>query len=107
MDIKTLIEAFTKSRSEKELNELKEAVLKYQSTYNEIDGMEDWDGEAQGKLYDKLDEQERIIQNIFFPPHVLAFITLYNLDGYDSWEDTLEDFYDDLLNYFTKEEHES
>ena len=89
---------FKETRSQEDL----ETLNKYLNRLNEIssklnDDALELSAEEENKLYDEDETLTDKVLRLLFGDTFFTFIAEYNLDGYDSWEDTVEDLVEDLL----------
>lgn len=98
---------FKETRSQEDLETLNSYLKRLSEISDILNGDEDLDNETENKLYDEdedlTDKTIRLILgDVFF-----VFAGEYNLlDGYDSWEDTIEDLIEDLCTTY-QELHEA
>lgn len=92
---------FQETRSKEDLDTLNGYLLRLQQISVILNGDTELSNEEKNKLYDE-DETltDKVLRLLF------AFIAEYNLDGYDSWEDTIEDLIEDLCTTY-QELHEA
>lgn len=88
---------FKETRSQEDL----ETLNKYLNRLNEIssklnDDALELSAEEENKLYDEDETLTDKVLRLLFGDTFFTFIAEYNLDGYDSWEDTVEDLVEDL-----------
>lgn len=88
---------FKETRSQEDL----ETLNKYLNRLNEIssklnDDALELSAEEENKLYDEDEDLTDKVLRLLFGDTFFIFIAEYNLDGYDSWEDTVEDLVEDL-----------
>lgn len=55
--------------------------------------------EEENKLYDEDEDLTDKVLRLIFGDTFFIFISEYSLDGYDSWEDTVEDLMEDLCTH--------
>lgn len=61
-----------------------------------LNGDTELSNEEENKLYDEDETLTDKVLRLLFGDTFFTFIAEYNLDGYDSWEDTVEDLVEDL-----------
>lgn len=98
---------FKETRSQEDL----ETLNKYLNRLNEIssklnDDALELSAEEENKLYDEDEDLTDKVLRLLFGDTFFIFISEYNLDGYDSWEDTIEDLIEDLCTTY-QELHEA
>lgn len=89
---------FKETRSQEDL----ETLNKYLNRLNEIssklnDDALELSAEEENKLYDEDEDLTDKVLRLLFGDTFFIFISEYSLDGYDSWEDTVEDLME-ILN---------
>lgn len=100
---------FKETRSQEDLETLNSYLKRLSEISDILNGDEDLDNETENKLYDEdedlTDKTVRLIfGDVFFV--FAGFAGEYNLDRYDSWEDTIEDLIEDLCTTY-QELHEA
>lgn len=98
---------FKETRSQEDLETLN-SYLKRLSEISDIllNGDEDLDNETENKLYDEDEDLTDKTVRLIFGDVFFVFAGEYNLDRYDSWEDTIEDLIEDLYTTY-QELHEA
>lgn len=91
---------FKETRSQEDL----ETLNKYLNRLNEIssklnDDALELSAEEENKLYDEDEDLTDKVLRLLFGDTFFIFIREYSLDGYDSWEDTVEDLMEDLCTH--------
>jgi hypothetical protein len=88
---------FKETRSQEDLNTLNKYLKRLSEISNKLnnDALELSD-EEENKLYDEDEDLTDKVLRLLFGDTFFTFIAEYNLDGYDSWEDTVEDLVEDL-----------
>lgn len=91
---------FKETRSQEDL----ETLNKYLNHLSEIssklnDDELELSNEEENKLYDEDEDLTDKVLRLLFGDIFFIFISEYNLDGYDSWEDTIEDLIEDLCTH--------
>ena len=91
---------FKETRSQEDL----ETLNKYLNRLNEIssklnDDALELSAEEENKLYDEDEDLTDKVLRLLFGDTFFIFISEYSLDGYDSWEDTVEDLMEDLCTH--------
>lgn len=87
---------FKETRSQEDLETLNSYLKRLSEISDILNGDEDLDNETENKLYDEDETLTDKILRLLFGDTFFTFIAEYNLDGYDSWEDTVEDLMEDL-----------
>lgn len=97
---------FKETRSQEDLETLN-SYLKRLSEISDIllNGDEDLDNETENKLYDEDEDLTDKTVRLIFGDVFFVFAGEYNLNEYDSWEDTIEDLIEDLYTTY-QELHE-
>lgn len=93
---------FIETRSKEDIDTLHSYLNRLQEISDTLNGDDDLDDETENKLYD---EDETLIDKtlrLMFGDTFFIFISEYNLDGYDSWEDTVEDLIEDLCTTYNE-----
>lgn len=98
---------FKETRSQEDLETLN-SYLKRLSEISDIllNGDEDLDNETENKLYDEDEDLTDKTVRLIFGDVFFVFAEEYNLNEYDSWEDTIEDLIEDLCTTY-QELHEA
>lgn len=88
---------FKETRSQEDLNTLNKYLKRLSEISSKLnnDALELSD-EEENKLYDEDEDLTDKVLRLLFGDTFFTFIAEYNLDGYDSWEDTVEDLVEDL-----------
>lgn len=91
---------FKETRSQEDL----ETLNKYLNRLNEIssklnDDALELSAEEENKLYYEDEDLTDKVLRLLFGDTFFIFISEYSLDGYDSWEDTVEDLMEDLCTH--------
>ena len=87
---------FKETRSQEDLETLNKYLLRLQQISVILNGDNDLSQEEEYKLYDEDEDLTDKVLRLLFGDTFFIFISEYNLDGYDSWEDTVEDLMEDL-----------
>lgn len=98
---------FKETRSQEDLETLN-SYLKRLSEISDIllNEDEDLDNETENKLYDEDEDLTDKTVRLIFGDVFLVFAGEYNLNGYDFWENTIEDLIEDLCTTY-QELHEA
>lgn len=88
---------FKETRSQEDLNTLNKYLKRLSEISSKLnnDALELSD-EEENKLYDEDEDLTDKVLRLLFGDTFFIFISEYILDGYDSWEDTVEDLIEDL-----------
>lgn len=97
---------FKETRSQEDLETLNSYLKRLSEISDILNGDEDLDNETENKLYDEDETLTDKVLRLLFGDTFFTFIAEYNLDGYDSWEDTIEDLIEDLCTTY-QELHEA
>lgn len=97
---------FKETRSQEDLETLNSYLKRLSEISDILNGDEDLDNETENKLYDEDEDLTDKVLRLLFGDTFFIFISEYNLDGYDSWEDTVEDLMEDLCTTY-QELHEA
>lgn len=97
---------FKETRSQEDLETLNSYLKRLSEISDILNGDDDLDDETENKLYDEDETLTDKTLRLMFGDTFFIFISEYNLDGYDSWEDTVEDLMEDLCTTH-KELHEA
>lgn len=97
---------FQETRSKEDLDTLNKYLLRLQQISDTLNSDEDLSTEEENKLYTEDEELTDKILRLLFGDTFFTFISEYSLDGYDSWEDTVEDLMEDLCTTY-QELHEA
>lgn len=89
---------FQETRSKEDLDTLNGYLLRLQQISVILNGDTELSNEEENKLYDEDETLTDKVLRLLFGDTFFTFIAEYNLDGYDSWEDTIEDQYDYFLD---------
>lgn len=89
---------FQETRSKEDLDTLNGYLLRLQQISVILNGDTELSNEEENKLYDEDETLTDKVLRLLFGDTFFTFIAEYNLDGYDSWEDTTEDQYDYFLD---------
>lgn len=87
---------FQETRSKEDLDTLNGYLLRLQQISVILNGDTELSNEEENKLYDEDETLTEKVLQLLFGDTFFTFIAEYNLDGYDSWEDTVEDLVEDL-----------
>lgn len=87
---------FQETRSKEDLDTLNGYLLRLQQISVILNGDTELSNEEENKLYDEDETLTDKVLRLLFGDTFFTFIAEYNLDGYDSWEDTVEDLVEDL-----------
>lgn len=91
---------FKETRSQEDLETLNSYLKRLSEISDILNGDEDLDNETKNKLYDEDETLTDKVLRLLFGDTFFTFIAEYNLDGYDSWEDTIEDLIEDLCTTY-------
>lgn len=91
---------FKETRSQEDLETLNSYLKRLSEISDILDEDEDLDDETENKLYDEDEDLTNKIVRLIFGDVFFVFAGEYNLDEYDSWEDTIEDLIDDLCTTY-------
>lgn len=91
---------FKETRSQEDLETLNSYLKRLSEISDILNGDEDLDNETENKLYDEDEDLTDKVLRLLFGDTFFIFISEYNLDGYDSWEDTIEDLIEDLCTTY-------
>lgn len=97
---------FKETRSQEDLETLNSYLKRLSEISDILNGDEDLDNETENKLYDEDEDLTDKVLRLLFGDTFFIFISEYNLNGYDSWEDTVEDLMEDLCTTY-QELHEA
>lgn len=97
---------FKETHSQEDLETLNSYLKRLSEISDILNGDEDLDNETENKLYDEDETLTDKVLRLLFGDTFFTFIAEYNLDGYDSWEDTIEDLIEDLCTTY-QELHEA
>lgn len=91
---------FKETRSQEDLNTLNKYLKRLSEISSKLnnDALELSD-EEEDKLYDEDEDLTDKVLRLLFGDTFFIFISEYGLDGYDSWEDTVEDLMEDLCTH--------
>lgn len=87
---------FQETRSKEDLDTLNGYLLRLQQISVILNGDTELSNEEENKLYDEDETLTDKVLRLLFGDAFFTFIAEYNLDEYDSWEDTVEDLVEDL-----------
>ena len=90
---------FKETRSQEDLETLNSYLKRLSEISDILNGDEDLDNETENKLYDEDEDLTDKVLRLLFGDTFFIFISEYSLDGYDSWEDTVEDLMEDLCTH--------
>lgn len=95
---------FKETHSEEDFNKLNTYIQELHKIGEDL--YENDDIEFTDEEYDKLckreEELEQLVFQLFFGDLMMLFVSEYNLDGYDSWDDTLSYFFEDLWDSYSQ-----
>lgn len=94
---------FQETRSKEDLDTLNGYLLRLQQISVILNGDTELSNEEENKLYDEDETLTDKVLRLLFGDTFFTFIAEYNLDGYDSWEDTVEEI-DYYLNFLEEPE---
>lgn len=97
---------FKETRSQEDLETLNKYLKRLSEISDILNRDEDLDNETENKLYDEDETLTDKVLRLLFGDTFFTFIAEYNLDEYDSWEDTIEDLIEDLCTTY-QELHEA
>lgn len=97
---------FKETRSQEDLETLNSYLKRLSEISNILNGDEDLDNETENKLYDEDEDLTDKTARLIFGDVLFVFAREYNLDEYDSWEDTIDDLIEDLCTTY-QELHEA
>lgn len=99
---------FKETRSQEDLETLNSYLKRLSEISDILLGDEDLDNETENKLYDEDEDLTDKTVRLIFGDVFFVFVGEYNLNGYDSWEDTIEDLIEDLCTTYQEQElHEA
>lgn len=87
---------FKETRSQEDLETLNSYLKRLSEISDILNEDEDLDNETENKLYDEDEDLTDKTVRLIFGDAFFVFAREYNLDEYDSWEDTIEDLIEDL-----------
>lgn len=91
---------FKETRSQKDLDTLNKYLKRLGEISNKLnDNKLELSDEEESKLYDEDEDLTDKVLRLLFGDTFFIFISEYNLDGYESWEYTIEDLIEDLCTY--------
>lgn len=95
---------FKETHSEEDFNKLNTYIQELHKIGEDL--YENDDIEFTDEEYDKLckreEELERLVFQLFFGDLMMLFVSEYDLDGYDSWDDTLSYFFEGLWDSYSQ-----
>ena len=95
---------FKETRSQEDLDTLNKYLKRLSEISSKLnDDAIELSNEEESKLYDEDEDLTDKVLRLLFGDTFFIFISEYNLDGYDSWEDTVEDLIEDLGKHNTNE----
>lgn len=97
---------FKETRSQEDLETLNSYLKRLSEISDILNGDEDLDNETENKLYDKDEDLTDKTVRLIFGDVFFEIAGEYNLDEYDSWEDTIENLIEDLCTTY-QELHEA
>ena len=97
---------FKETRSQEDLETLNSYLKRISEISDILNGDEDLDNETENKLYDEDEDLTDKTVRLIFGDVFFVFAGEYNLDVYDSCEDTIEDLIEDLCTTY-QELHEA
>lgn len=97
---------FKETRSQEDLETLNSYLKRLSEISDILNGDEDLDNETENKLYDEDEDLTDKTVRLIFGDVFFVFAGEYNLDRYDSWEDTIEGLIEDLCTTY-QELHEA
>lgn len=97
---------FKETRSQEDLETLNSYLKRLSEISDILDGDEDLDNETENKLYDEDEDLTDKTVRLIFGDVFFIFAGEYNLDEYDSWEDTIDGLIEDLCTTY-QELHEA
>lgn len=91
---------FKETRSQEDLDTLNKYLKRLSEISSKLnDDAIELSNEEESKLYDEDEDLTDKVLRLLFGDTFFIFISEYNLDGYDSWEDTVEDLIEDLCTH--------
>lgn len=91
---------FKETRSQEDLETLNKYLNRLIEISSKLNDDElELSNEEENKLYDEDEDLTDKVLRLLFGDIFFIFISEYNLDGYDSWEDTIEDLIEDLCTH--------
>ena len=91
---------FKETRSQEDLDTLNKYLNRLSEISSKLNDDElELSNEEENKLYDEDEDLTDKVLRLLFGDIFFIFISEYNLDGYDSWEDTIEDLIEDLCTH--------
>lgn len=97
---------FQETRSQEDLETLNSYLKRLSEISDILNGDTELSNEEENKLYDEDETLTDKVLRLLFGDTFFTFIAEYNLDEYDSWEDTIEDLIEDLCTTY-QELHEA
>lgn len=97
---------FKEIHSQEDLETLNSYLKRLSEISDILNGDEDLDNETENKLYDEDEDLTDKTVRLIFGDVFFVFAGEYNLDEYDSWEDTIEGLIEDLCTTY-QELHEA
>lgn len=91
---------FKETHSQEDLDTLNKYLKRLDEISNKLNDDElDLSAEEENKLYDEDEDLTDKVLRLLFGDTFFIFINEYNLNGYDSWDDTVEDLIEDLCTH--------
>lgn len=91
---------FKETRSQEDLDTLNKYLKRLDEISNKLNDDDiELSNEEENKLYDEDEDLTDKVLRLLFGDTFFTFISEYSLDGYDSWEDTVEDLIEDLCTH--------
>lgn len=97
---------FKETHSQEDLETLNSYLKRLSEISDILNGDEDLDNETENKLYDEDEDLTDKTVRLIFGDVFFVFAGEYNLDEYNSWEDTIEDLIENLYTTY-QELHEA
>lgn len=88
---------FKETCSQEDLETLNSYLKRLLEISDILNGDEDLDNETENKLYDENEDLTDKTVRLIFGDVFFVFVGEYSLDGYDFWEDTIEDLIKNLI----------
>lgn len=91
---------FKETSSQEDLNTLNKYLKRLSEISSKLNNDDlELSDEEENKLYDEDEDLTDKVLRLIFGDTFFIFISEYSLDGYDSWEDTVEDLMEDLCTH--------
>lgn len=90
---------FKETRSQEDLDTLNKYLKRLDEISNKLNDGIELSNEEESKLYNEDEDLTDKVLRLLFGDTFFIFISEYSLDGYDSWDDTIEDLIEDLCTH--------